>query len=124
MSNTTEIAAEFFKKLSETGDATHQGYLYFCCCCANPERMKLFMDEINQALQVQLNQEQEPDGWISYTTGVCTGLDECGNPKYSDRKFYRCPKCRNGTAMQTNYCANCGIRLSKYIPVKPKEEII
>lgn len=49
--------------------------------------------------------------WTGWTTSAYIGADEYGEPKWADRKFYRCEKCRNGTVVQTNYCSKCGAKM-------------
>ncbi len=51
--------------------------------------------------------------WIGYTKDAYLGQDEYGDIKWSPRKFYRCPNCRRGTAVQTNFCPDCGAKLEK-----------
>ena len=51
--------------------------------------------------------------WIGYTTHAYIGLDEDLEPKYAQRKFYRCANCRSGTAVKTPYCAYCGTKMEE-----------
>lgn len=49
--------------------------------------------------------------WTGWTKEAYSGVDEYGEPRWAQRKFYRCKNCRNGTVVQTNYCANCGAKM-------------
>jgi rubrerythrin len=70
-----------------------------------------------QAYDVALEalEKQIPKEWRGWTTSAFIGTDEYGEPKYADRKFYRCSKCRNGTVVRTNYCPNCGSKMDKEV---------
>lgn len=60
--------------------------------------------------------------WIGYGTVAYNGRDDCGEPKWIPKRFYRCPVCRTATAVQTAYCAHCGVKLTKYQPPKQVTE--
>ncbi len=51
--------------------------------------------------------------WESYQTSTFIGYDENHEPRWAARKFYRCERCRKGTAIQANYCPNCGAKMNK-----------
>ena len=51
--------------------------------------------------------------WVGYTANAFIGTDGYGAPKFAERKFYRCPNCHRGSAVQTNYCPDCGAKLEK-----------
>lgn len=48
--------------------------------------------------------------WEEYSCSQYMGTDECGEPKWSDGRFYVCHnnKCRRKTVIKSNYCPNCG----------------
>jgi len=55
---------------------------------------------------------QEPAGsWIGYETSAYGGSTESGEVKWIPKKFYRCSKCRKGTAVRTPYCPYCGQKM-------------
>lgn len=57
---------------------------------------------------------QDPDAvWIAYETSSYGGYDENGDVKWMPRKFYRCGKCRKGTAVKTPYCPYCGRKMNR-----------
>ena len=50
--------------------------------------------------------------WESYEKDAYGGYDKDGvNVRWLKRKFYRCERCRKGTAVKTNYCPNCGAKM-------------
>ena len=51
--------------------------------------------------------------WIEYETSYYGGSDKNGEAKWIPKKFYRCGKCRKGTAIRTPYCPYCGIKMIK-----------
>lgn len=59
--------------------------------------------------------------WEGYTVGAFIGMDEYNEPRFADRKFYRCSNCRKGTAVQTNFCSHCGAKMEK-AEVYPKNK--
>ncbi len=46
--------------------------------------------------------------WEEYATSSFYGYDDNHEPKWAARKFYRCERCRKGTAVRSNFCPNCG----------------
>lgn len=48
--------------------------------------------------------------WESYSTSAFGGYKD-GEVVWLPRKFYRCEKCRNGSAIRSNYCPNCGAKM-------------
>lgn len=51
--------------------------------------------------------------WESYTTSAYIGVHDDGEPKWAERRFFRCEACRTGSAIKTNYCANCGAKMDR-----------
>ena len=51
--------------------------------------------------------------WESYSCSQFMGIDEWGEPKWRDGRFYICHnyKCRRKTVVKSNYCPNCGARM-------------
>ena len=49
--------------------------------------------------------------WIGYTTSAFAGVDDCGEPKWTPKKFFRCSRCRRGTAVKEKHCPSCGARM-------------
>lgn len=50
--------------------------------------------------------------WNGWTTSAYIGTDEYNDPKFADRKFFRCSKCRNGSVVKSNYCPKCGAKMT------------
>jgi hypothetical protein len=46
--------------------------------------------------------------WRGWKTQAFIGVDEFYDPKFVDRKFYRCSLCRRGTAVKSDFCPKCG----------------
>ena len=62
--------------------------------------------------------EREPGGereseWIGYTTSAYKNQDEFGEPVFVEKKFFRCKRCRTGSAVQSDFCPECGSRMKK-----------
>ena len=51
--------------------------------------------------------------WNGYTTSAYIGLDEDKEPKFADRKLFRCSECRYGSAIKHKYCPNCGAKMDR-----------
>ena len=51
--------------------------------------------------------------WNGWTKEVFIGIDDFGEPKYSQRTYYRCSKCHYGTVVKTPYCPQCGSEMDK-----------
>lgn len=51
--------------------------------------------------------------WEEYACSQFMGVDEWGEPKWRDGRFYICHnyKCRRKTVVKSNYCPNCGARM-------------
>ena len=49
--------------------------------------------------------------WEVYDTEAYVGAHSNGEPKWAKRRFFRCERCRKGTAVKTNYCSNCGAKM-------------
>lgn len=51
--------------------------------------------------------------WESYSCSQFMGIDDWGEPKWRDGRFYICHnyKCRRKTVVKSNYCPNCGARM-------------
>lgn len=49
--------------------------------------------------------------WECYTTSAYIGRDDVGEPKYAERRFCRCHRCRKANVIKSNYCPNCGARM-------------
>lgn len=45
--------------------------------------------------------------WESYETSAYGGYDEDG-VRWLKRRFFRCERCRKGSAIKSNFCPNCG----------------
>lgn len=59
-------------------------------------------------------QEVRHGEWRGYTTSAYIGSeDEYGDPRYADRRFYRCSECRYGSVVKSNFCPNCGAKMDK-----------
>jgi len=50
--------------------------------------------------------------WEQYSTSAYGGYKN-GEVRWLPRKFYRCEKCRKGSAIRSNYCPNCGAKMLK-----------
>lgn len=46
--------------------------------------------------------------WECYETSAFGGYDKDGEVRWLPRKFYRCESCRNGSAIKSKFCPNCG----------------
>lgn len=53
--------------------------------------------------------------WIGVQTTSFLGLDDYGDPKYADRKFYRCSECRFGSAVRHCFCPHCGAKMDEEV---------
>ena len=45
--------------------------------------------------------------WECYETSAFGGYKD-GDPHWLTRKFFRCKRCRKGSAIKSNFCPNCG----------------
>jgi len=45
--------------------------------------------------------------WECYETSAFGGY-KGGEPHWLARKFFRCERCRKGSAIKSNFCPNCG----------------
>lgn len=53
-----------------------------------------------------------PHGWWEgITTTAYIGMDEDGEPKYTERRFFVHKKCGRRSAIKENYCPNCGAKM-------------
>ena len=48
--------------------------------------------------------------WECYETSAYGGFKD-GDVRWLSRKFYRCERCRKGSAIKSNYCPNCGAKM-------------
>lgn len=71
-------------------------------------KRKFTIGEIRTMLKEAPTIEPKCGKWNGWTTNAFLGLDNSGDPKFADRKFYRCSECRNGSAVKHNYCPKCG----------------
>ena len=51
--------------------------------------------------------------WEGYSCSQFMGIDEDGEPKWRDGRFYVCHnyRCRRKTVVKSNYCPNCGAKM-------------
>lgn len=51
--------------------------------------------------------------WEGYSCSQYMGMDEFGEPKWRDGRFYICHnyRCRRKTVVKSAYCPNCGARM-------------
>lgn len=51
--------------------------------------------------------------WEGYTCSQFMGIDEYGEPKWRDGRFYICHNyhCRRKTVIKSKYCPNCGAKM-------------
>lgn len=55
-----------------------------------------------------------PQGaWERYADDKFIGYDKDGRLKYRKVYTYECSVCRNGSAVKSNFCPNCGARMTK-----------
>ena len=66
----------------------------------------------NMAKSALRNQAPKDATWKGYTCSAFIGMDGL-DPKFAERRFYRCSNCRRGTAVQTNFCPDCGAKMQK-----------
>ncbi len=60
------------------------------------------------------DQQVRHGGWKGYTTSAYIGSEnEYGDPRYADRRFYRCSECRYGSVVRSKFCPNCGAKMDK-----------
>ena len=92
--------------------------------CAEKEKFKDFSETVVAALDGTETRAAYASGyadgiefksaeWIGFTTSSYAGTDDIGDPKWIDKKFYRCSKCRKGTVIKSNYCPSCGAKMQK-----------
>ena len=60
-----------------------------------------------------MSESEKNASWNEWTTVAFIGLDDYGEPKYVDRRYYRCSSCYYGTVVKTSYCPNCGAKMIK-----------
>ena len=48
--------------------------------------------------------------WESYSTSAYGGYKD-GEVRWLPRKFYRCERCRKGSAIRSHYCPSCGAKM-------------
>lgn len=58
-----------------------------------------------------MDSEPTHSWWTVLTTSAYIGLDKYSEPKFADRRFYRCSKCGNSTVIKSNYCSCCGSKM-------------
>lgn len=69
-----------------------------------------FIDEIEQLPAIDVAPAKK-SFWEAYDTVAYVGVHSNGEPKWVNRRFFRCERCRKGTAVKTNYCSNCGAKM-------------
>lgn len=70
------------------------------------------MDELSRTIHYRVV-EAEPvrhSFWEAYSTSAYGGYKD-GEVRWLPRKFYRCERCRKGSAIRSNYCPNCGAKM-------------
>lgn len=48
--------------------------------------------------------------WTEYVASAYGGFNN-GDVRWWARKFYRCERCSNGSAIRSNYCPHCGAKM-------------
>ncbi len=68
------------------------------------------------AIPVADVQEVRHREWKGYTTSAYIGSeDEYGDPRYANRRFYRCSECHYGSVVKSKFCPSCGAIMDKEI---------
>lgn len=71
---------------------------------------KYFMNQIEAAPTIALENLARHGRWIEYDTSAYGGVEE-GEVKWLRRRFFRCSECRKGSAVRSCYCPNCGAKM-------------
>lgn len=48
--------------------------------------------------------------WESYSTSAYGGYKD-GEVRWLPRQYYRCERCRKGSAIRSHYCPSCGAKM-------------
>ncbi len=65
-------------------------------------------------IQSENVQEVRHGKWEGYIiSAYIGGEDEYGDPRYANRRFYRCSKCYYGSVIKSNFCPNCGTKMDE-----------
>lgn len=65
--------------------------------------------EIEQAPTIEVEPVRH-SFWESYSTSAYGGYKD-GEVRWLPRKFYRCERCRKGSAIRSHYCPSCGAKM-------------
>ena len=76
------------------------------------EAYAYFLGLVNSAPAVRITEVQHElhSFWECYETSAYGGCKD-GAVRWLPRKFYRCERCRKGSAIKSNYCPDCGARM-------------
>ena len=99
------IDADAFEKVIDEKFQTHYGNSAYQFI---HDFFRCIIRQINKAPTIDPESLRANSFWEAYETSAFYCYDDNHEPKWAARKFYRCERCRKGSAVKSNYCPNCG----------------